>query len=131
MELNYLINTALVADQAHLVDTEYMKAVVERVYGYLNIALEYLCGSDEAKGVQIISGEYLKNLFRLGFSLVLDLKFAADKLEDSDYATGKVLSGLKSARPLYYRGLDADGVDGYREFLEIQDVKTMSDFLLQ
>jgi hypothetical protein len=131
MELNYLINTALVADQAHLVDTEYMKSVVERVYGYLNIALEFLCRGDETKGAEILGGEYLKNLFRLGFSIVLELKFKAEKLTDTDtdYATGKVISGLKSARPLYYRGLDADGVDGYREFREMQDVKTMSDFL--
>jgi len=131
MELNYLINTALVADQAHLADTEYMKSVVERVYGYLNIALEFLCQGDETKGVEILSGEYLKNLFRLGFSIVLELKFKAEKLTDTDYATGKALSGLKSARPLYYRGLDADGIDGYREFREMQDVKTMSAFLVQ
>jgi hypothetical protein len=131
MELNYLINTALVADQAHLADTEYMKSVVERVYGYLNIALEYLCQGDETKGVEILAGEYLKSLFRLGFSIVLELKFRAEKLTDTDYAAGKALSGLKSARPLYYRGLDADGIDGYREFREMQDVKTMSDFLIQ
>jgi hypothetical protein len=131
MELNYLINTALVADQAHLVDTEYMKAVVERVYGYLNIALEYLCQGDETKGAEILSGEYLKNLFRLGFSIVLNLKFKAEKLTDTDYAAGKALAGLKSPRPLYYRGFDADGVDGYREFREMQDVKIMSDFLIQ
>jgi hypothetical protein len=131
MELNYLVNTALVADQAHLVDTEYMKSVVERVYGYLNIALEYLCQGDETRGAEILSGEYLKRLFQLGFSLVLELKFKAEKLTDSDYATGKALSGLKSPRPLYYRGLDADGIDGYREFREMQDVKTMSDFLMQ
>jgi hypothetical protein len=131
MELNYLINTALVADQAHLVDTEYMKSVVERVYGYLNIALEYLCQGDETKGAEILAGEYLKSLFRLGFSIVLGLKFKAEKLADSSYATGKALSGLKSARPLYYRGLDPDGVDGYREFREMQDVKNMSDFLIE
>lgn len=131
MELNYLVNTALVADQAHLVDTEYMKSVVERVHGYLNIALEYLCRGDETKGAEILSGEYLKNLFRLGFSIVLDLKFKAEKLTDSDYATGKALSGLRSARPLYYRGLDADGLDAYREFRELQDVKVMSDLLVQ
>ena len=129
MELNYLINTALVADQAHLADTEYMKSVVERVYGYLNISLEFLSQGDEAKGAEILRGEYLKRLFQLGFSIVLALKFKAEKLDDSDYATGKVLSGLKSARPLYYRGLDADGIDGYREFRAMQDVKSMSDFL--
>jgi hypothetical protein len=129
MELNYLINTALVADEAHLADMEQMRSVLERVYGYLNIALEYLCEGDETKGVEIVAGEYLKRLFQLGFSLVLGLKLRADKLSDAEYATDKALSGLKSARPRYYRGLDPDGIDGYREFLEMQDVTRVSDFL--
>lgn len=129
MELNYLINTALVADEAHLADMEQMKSVVERVYGYLNIALEYLSEGDETKGVEIVTGEHLKRLFQLGFSLVLGLKFRADKLSDPDYATGKVLSGLKTARPRFYRGLDPDGIDDYREFREMQDVTTVSNFL--
>jgi hypothetical protein len=131
MELNYLINTALVADEAHLADMEQMNSVVERVYGYLNIALEYLSKGDETKGVEIITGEYLKKLFQLGFSLVLDLKYKADKLSEPDYATNKALSGLKTARPRYYRGLDPDGIDGYRAFREMQDVKNMSDFLAE
>jgi hypothetical protein len=129
MELNYLINTALVADEAHLADMEQMRSVVERVYGYLNIALEYLCQGDETKGVEIIAGEYLKRLFQLGFSLVLGLKLRADELGEPEYATGKALSGLKAARPRYYRGLDPDGVDGYREFLEMRDVTRVSEFL--
>jgi hypothetical protein len=129
MELNYLINTALVADEAHLADADYKLSVVERVCGYLNIALEYLSKGDEAKGAEILGGEYLKNLFRLGFSIVLGLKHRADKLSDSDYATGQALSGLKRARPRFYRGLDSDGIDGYREFREMRDVETMSDFL--
>lgn len=129
MELNYLINTALVADEAHLADMEQMKSVVERVYGYLNIALEYLSKGDETKGVEIVTGEHLKRLFQLGFSLVIGLKLRADKLSDDDYATGKVLAGLKTARPRFYRGLDPDGIDGYREFRELQDVTAVSDFL--
>jgi len=131
MELIYLINTALVADQADLAETEQMKSIVERVYGYLNIALEYLSQGDEAKGAEILAGEYLKSLFQLGFSIVLGLKFRADKVTDASYATGKALSGLKSARPRFYRGLDTDGIDGYREFREMQDVKNMSDFLTE
>lgn len=131
MELNYLVNTALVADQAHLDGTEQMGTVVERVYGYLNIALEYLCHGDETRGVEILNGEHLKNLFRLGFSIILGLKLRADKLTDSSYATGKALSGLKSARPRYYRGFDEDVSDGYREFREIQDVESISEFLME
>jgi len=129
MELNYLINTALVADEAHLGETEDMRSVVERVHGYLNIALEFLSNGDETRGAEILAGEYLKSLFQLGFSIVLGLKFRADKLADSSYATGKVLSGLNSARPRYYRGLDTDGIDGFREFREMQDVKNVSVFL--
>lgn len=128
-ELNYLINTALVADEAPFADMEYMRSVVERVYGYLNIALEYLCNGDETKGVEILTGEHLKRLFQLGFSIVLALKLRADKLMESDYAAGKVLSGLKSTRPVFYRGLDSDGIDGFREFREMQDVMKISDFL--
>ena len=128
-ELNYLINTALVADEAHLADMEFMRSVAERVYGYLNIALEYLCKGDLSKGTEILSGEYLKSLFQLGFSIVLGLKFRADKLAESDYATNKVLSGLKRARPRFYRGLDTDSIDGFREFRELQDVMKMSVFL--
>lgn len=129
MELNYLINTALVADEAHLADMEEMRSVVDRVYGYLNIALEYLCKGDEAKGAEILTGEYLKRLFQLGFSVVIGLKLRGDKLHDADYATDKALSGLKSPRPRFYRGLDPDGIDGYREFQELKDVAAMSDFL--
>ena len=73
----------------------------------------------------------MKNLFRLGFSIVLGLKFKAAKLADSGYATDKALSGLMSDRPRYYRGFDADAIDGYREFREMQDVKKMSDFLTE
>ena len=131
MELNYLINTALVADQAHLANTEYMKSVVERVYGYLNIALEYLSQSDEAKAAEILNGEYLKSLFQVGYSIVLGLKFRAARLADTSYATGKALSGLKRARPRYYRGFDTDGIDGYREFREMEDIENISDFLTE
>ncbi len=129
MELNYLINTALVADEAHLAGMEQIQSVVERVYGYLNIALEYLSKGDETTGVEIMGGEHLKRLFQLGFSLVLGLKHRADKLRDEDYATGKVLSGLTRSRPRFYLGLDADGIDGYREFREMQDVTMVSNFL--
>ena len=65
----------------------------------------------------------------MGFSIVIGLKLRADKLTDSTYATEKALSGLKSARPRYYRGFDSDSIDGYREFREMQDVNKMSDFL--
>lgn len=128
-EFNYLVNSALVAEGTALADIETATSVMERVAGYLNIALEQLSGGDEAEAVRILSTERLKRLFQLGFSLVLELKFAAERVQSTDYASGKALSGLKGKRPRFYRGFDPEGVDGYREFRDSSDLKAAADFL--
>jgi hypothetical protein len=131
LELNCLINTALVADAAPFADAEAMKAVMQRVFGYLNIALEHLAGGDVAKAAAIIADEYLKRLFRLGFSIVLSLKGKAAELSGEGYTAGKALAGLKLKRPRFYRGFDPDGIDGYREFRNLADVRRVEEFLAQ
>jgi len=130
-ELNYLVNSALVAEGGAFAEPEAMTGVLQRVCGYLNLALEQLCGADEAQAAEVLSGEQLKRLFQLGYSIVLELKFAAQGTETVDYASGKLLAGLKAKRPRFYRGLDADGIDGYREFKELSDVKRAAALLAQ
>jgi hypothetical protein len=130
-ELNYLVNSALVAEGTAFAEPEAMTEVLQRVCGYLNLALEQLSGGDEPKAAQVLAGEELKRLFQFGYSIVLELKFAAQRTETADYATGKLLAGLKAKRPRFYRGLDPDGVDGYREFKNLADVKRVADLLGQ
>jgi hypothetical protein len=130
-ELNYLVNSALVAEGSAFAEPETMTGVLQRVCGYLNIALEHLSGGDERKAASVLSGEQMKRLFQLGYSIVLELKFVAQDTETVDYATGKLLAGLKAKRPRFYRGLDPDGIDGYREFKEIADVKLAAGLLGQ
>ncbi|WP_224981804.1 DUF6178 family protein [Geomonas agri] len=130
-ELNYLVNCALVAEGQAFHEPESMFGVMHRVCGYLNIALETLAPGDDSKAAQLLAEEELKRLFQLGYSIVLQLKFVARDTETVDYATGKLLAGLKSKRPRFYRGLDADGVDGYREFRDLEDVRRVSDLLAQ
>jgi hypothetical protein len=128
-ELTYLINSALMADEPDYSSRSSVEAVFQRVYGYLNIALGYLCEQNEEKATAIVQDEYLKALFRLGFSLVLQLQRRSAKLTAEDYARGKVLAGLKLKRPRYYRGLDPDHIDGYREFRTIDDVRHTAELL--
>jgi hypothetical protein len=130
-ELNYLVNSALVAEGGAFAEAETMSGVLQRVCGYLNIALEQLSGGDLARAAQVLIGEELKRLFQFGFSIVLELKFAAQRTETPDYATGKLLAGLKAKRPRFYRGLDPDGVDGYREFKDLADVRRVAGLLGQ
>jgi hypothetical protein len=128
-ELNYLVNCALVADAAAFADAEAMQTVLQRVYGCLTIALEFLSGGDEAKALEIVRGEYLKRLFQLGWNILRGLQEKAEGIASDDYATGKALAGLRTRHPRFYRALDPDGVDGYREFRNMEDVRKMEELL--
>ena len=130
-ELNYLVNSALVAEGDAFREPESMVAVFERVCGYLNIALEKLAAGDEQKAAELLGAERLKRLFQLGYSMVMELKFAAQDAQSLDYAGGKLLAGLKAKRPRYYRGLDPDGIDGYRQFKETADIQRVAELLKQ
>jgi len=127
-EFHYLTNGAMVAEGISPADQNRMRKVLERVGNYLNIALEFLC-DDEAEGAAILKGEHLRNLFSLGHSLLAQLQDRAKKLESDNYAAGKVLTGLKMKRPRFYRGLDADLVDDYREFTGMEDLRRADRFL--
>ena len=131
LELNYLINSALVVDETSFSDSEAMQAIMQRVSGYLSIALEFLCGDNEEQAGRILERESLKRLFQLGHSIVQGLKKKAGEIAGADYATGRALSGLKAERPKFYRGLDNDGIDGYREFSCMEDVQKVEEFLEQ
>ena len=131
LELNYLINNALFADDTAFDDPGAIQAIMTRVSGYLTIALEFVSGDDEEKAAGLLERESLKRLFQLGNSILMEVKKLAGACTASDYATGKALNGLKLARPLFYRGLDPDAVDGYREFRGYADVLRMKQFLEQ
>jgi hypothetical protein len=133
LELQYLINNVVVAEGSPMADGDVMRGVLQRVYGYLNIALEFLCGENEVKAGTMLEKEYLKILFQLGRSIITPLKKAAEKLHMADrdfgYAANKVLLGLKAEQPKFYRGLDIDIVDGYREFESMNDIQRLRAFL--
>ncbi|RNC71403.1 MAG: hypothetical protein ED859_04435 [Desulfuromonadales bacterium] len=128
-ELSYLINSALVADGAALHDREAMQRILERVHGYVNIALEHLAGTDEEKASSILAGEHLKRLFQLGFGIVIGLRRRAEGLTSDDHTTDKALEGLRLSPPRCYRAFDPDHADGFREFREMADVRQIEEFL--
>lgn len=127
-EFHHLTNSAMVVDGVSPADHDKMVPVLERVGNYLTIALEFLCDSD-TEGAAILRGEHLKRLFSLGHSLLSQLQERAGRLSSDNYAANRVLSGLKLKRPRFYRGLDPDTVDEYREFTGMADVRLVDQFL--
>ncbi len=130
-EFNHLVNTALVAEQASFADRDTMETVLGRVCGYLNIALERLSPGDAEKAARILNGEYLRRLFQLGYSVLFRLRKRALRLtpETPNHATNRALLGLRRKSPQFYRGLDPDHIDGYREFADMGDVRAADVFL--
>jgi hypothetical protein len=128
-QLNYLISNTLVADVADFTEAKSIEGLFQRVYGYLNIALEHLCAGDERAAGEILRTESLQDLFRLGFSLVLELQRRWGAAKSTDHAVSRMLEGVRARRPRYYRGLDPDGADAFREFQTLADVRRMGELL--
>jgi hypothetical protein len=133
LEFNCLINSAIAATGRAPSDGKEVQAVFERVHGYLNIALEFLCGENQARAVEVLKKEQLKRLFQVGRSVTISLRKAAQRLDAENrslsYASSKTLLGLKADYPRFYRALDPDMADGYREFRDLGDVRKMESFL--
>lgn len=128
-ELGGLLNSAMVAEGGSGIDEETARSIHRRIYGWLNLSLEHLCGSDETSAAAVIRQEPLKRLFQRGCGIVRQIAHQAKKTVSDDYATGKALRGFSADRPLFYRGLDPDRVDGYREFRTMNDVRLAHEFL--
>jgi hypothetical protein len=131
VEFNYLLNAALVAEGAPFANRDGVESMLQRVCGYLNIALEWLSREDVETAAGILNGEYLKRLFQLGFSILSGLRRRSEisAPETANHATNRALLGLKRKCPLFYRGFDPDHADGYREFVDIADVRIVEGFL--
>ena len=131
LELDYLINNALVVEETAFENSEAIQAIMMRVSGYLTIALEFVCGNDLHNAAELLERESLKRLFQLGNGILMEIKKRAGACTALDYPSGKALNGLKMVHPLFYRGFDPDAVDGYREFRSFADVLLVKQFLEQ
>lgn len=128
-DLTYLANKVLVADGIDFGDREQLQGAMDKVYGYLNLALEHLCQTDEQRATRLFGDTYLLPLFRLGYSLTLQLQRQARRLLAS--SVGPWLDGLWAecleivamGQPLCPRVLDDPSVEGARPFRNMSDVR--------
>ncbi|MCF8080404.1 MAG: DUF6178 family protein [Desulfobacterales bacterium] len=139
-----LCNRIISADQAEIREPDALRAVVEKAAGYLSIGLAHLVGEERnspAVAARRIEAHPLIDLFRVGFGLVMALKWRAQRWKKSSWfeaAAGLplsfwdevwmgVLGGLLLPRPQcfdHYR----TGVL-YREFSSPADVSETEEEL--
>ncbi len=137
LEFSGLCNLIMSADRTIPGGMEDLKAICRKAAGYVNVALEHLCGNDMSLAVASVRDNALVTLFRIGLGLAMDTgRRAARWSSDSWWKTsapefwfwgdvaGKILQGLLQPRPLYYSG----GEEGeeFRDFQSIDEVRRCS-----
>ncbi|PLX86496.1 MAG: hypothetical protein C0617_00865 [Desulfuromonas sp.] len=134
-ELTYLINKAMSADRVDVGDVSQVEAGAGTVYRYLNIALEHLSGGDLGKAQDLFDGVGLEYLFRLGFSLTLDLQQRSRKVRRSalgPYLDGPfraLVAGLDRKKPQFFSGIEDESRGGERPFANLSDLSRAGQWL--
>ncbi len=137
-ELAYLSNKVLISNQVDVGNRDEMRDSLEEMFARLNIALEYLCGVDVEKAVELLDHAYFEHLFRIGYSLTLKLQRRARLQQDAatapylDAPDRAFLQGLlHKPHPLLFEGLEHPGIEDVRNFMNLHDLHLASDRLDQ
>jgi hypothetical protein len=134
-ELTYLVNKVVTADRIEVGDVLQMQGATEDVYRYLNLALEHLSGGDLLRAAGLLDGVYLEILFRLGFSLTLELKQRAQKVRISPvgpYLDGPfraMVDALVGKKPRFFEGIAEENRGGDRPFANLRDLQLAEEWL--
>lgn len=134
-ELTFLLNQVMAADRVDVGEMARVREEMGEVYRYLNLALEHLAGSDLDKAEGFFSGLYLQALFRLGYSLTLQLQKRARDLAKSPvgpYLDGPfraLVDALGHRKPRFYEGMEDVTRAGERPFAELKDLRLASEWL--
>jgi hypothetical protein len=132
-DLTFLLNKAMAADRVDIGERSQVQAELDMVYGYLNLALEHLCGNDVEKAIALFERTYLLALFRLGFNLTLSLQRRARVIRESSvgpYLDGPyaaLVASLSAEKPLYFAGFEESGRSTEnRYFTSLEEVRRSS-----
>lgn len=131
-----LVNKAMAADRVDPGEVEAGRAALSRAVAYLGLGLEYLSRGDVTRGGQALLSIALERVFRVGFSLTLQLRRLAEALVKSgvdpealEAPWDEVLQLLRQRRPEFPRLLDEPPRTGGRPFLSLAEVSRVASAL--
>lgn len=140
LEFAGLCNQILSADGVMINDVEMLVNACRKAAGYVSLSLEKACSADVHKAAQILKNHSLVSLFRVGFGLVLRLKWdVARWMKDAWFTQrgldldfwgdewGETIGGLLFEKPLFYCGTREDAE--YREFRGLADFEKCSEIV--
>ena len=121
MELTYMANQIMVADQPEQIDFSTIQGSLRKVGGYLSIGLEILSAGNVQRAREVIEQIPLKCVFQIGFGASLELKWRAEKVGQVGSPWEEKIEGLLKKRPLFYDEAEM----GYREFRSLEEIRSL------
>ena len=139
LEFSGLCNLIMSADGVIPEDVKDLEKVCRRAAGYLNVALEYLCGESIPLAKMQVRDTALLTLFRIGFGLTVELgRRARGWIKDSWYSAcglshrfwgdqwGENLRGILQSRGHYPSGAGDEGdFRGFRNIRELNESESI------
>ncbi|MFV9646419.1 MAG: DUF6178 family protein, partial [Desulfobacterales bacterium] len=134
-----LANQIIAADQKNIRNRDELRGVVKKACEYISIGLERLTGADKTldanQSAALIQKYMLSHLFKVGYTLALELKWKAEKWRSKSWFAKNglplsfwdeewlgVLGGLLIKKPLFYDNYKTTS-SLYREFSSIEDIR--------
>ncbi len=134
LEFAGLCNQIISADGLSMLEFEDLIKICRKAAGYLNIAIEKICGKDVSKAIELIKNNPLVFIFRAGFGIALKLRWEVEKWVKKSWFKeygldfgfwgsewGEIIRGLLMKRPMYYVGVE-DGEE-FRPFETISEIE--------
>lgn len=123
-----LLNHVLVADRIDPADLELVRETAARARDTVSLGLEHAAGADPARAAHVLVTTSVPELFRVGYTLTLELARRARSLERAAVVE-PALDALLAARPLYPCELDRPPSAGARPFRTLADVRAADRYL--
>ncbi len=135
-ELAFLANKVLIANMVDVGDRSALQDSMEEMFARLNLALEHLCGDNVQQAVELLDQAYFEHLFKLGYSLTLQLQRRASKLQETvtqhyfaEFDQAFLQALMSKPYPRFFEGLEQTGLDGERAFNDKNDLRLATDRL--
>ena len=136
-ELVLLVNRKMSADAIDFSAAKQVHEALQSTYDNLNLALEFLAGSDSGKAEEIFTTTYLIRLFQLGHSLLQQRIAKAQKIAAGfiypylDYPELLFIDSLLETPACFYRAASADKPSDLRAIRTLKDLQLIDRRLEQ
>ena len=134
-EMANVVNKVMMADRIEMGDLDQVRDVINKVDGYLNLALEWLAGQDLAVARKSLDDCYCEDLFRLGYSLSLKLQRRGAAMSRTSVApyldpnSKACLAALGQHPPLYFEGVGDPTRGSTRMFATLYEIRSVDQWL--